>query len=195
MTTQPATPPPVKYLSFSAGINQQTVQGLIGVMSNYHNQAIPKIYFTLSTSGGDVDPGIHLYNYLRGLPFELTLHNVGHVNSVGIIVFLAGQKRYASPNATFMFHGVGINVSQGERLEEQQLRDKLEVILRGQDRIGSIIQERTKLDKETIAGLFSKAQTKDAAWAKEHGFIDEIRELEIPPGIRVDALTVQPKAT
>ncbi len=42
-----------------------------------------------------------------------------------------------------------------------------------------------------VKGLFSKAETMDAAWAAEHGLIDEIRDLQIPAGSRVDSLVVQ----
>ncbi len=195
MTAQSATPPPVKYLSFSAEINRQTVPALIQVMSKYHNENVQEVYVTLSTMGGEVQSGIHLYNFLKSLPYRLTIHNVGYVNSVGNVVFLAGDRRYANPNATFMFHGVGFNVSQGTRFEEQQLRDRLDGVLRDQGRLGSIIQERTRLDEEAVAALFSKAETKDAAWAAEMGLIDEVRELQIPAGAPIDAMVVQQKST
>ncbi len=191
MTTQSATPPSVRYLSFSAFINRETVQTLIQMMSKYHNEGVQEVYLMMSTGGGEVQPGVHLYNFLRGLPFRLTIHNVGYVNSVGNVVFLAGDRRYANPNATFMFHGVGFTLSQGTRFEEQQLRERLEGVLRDQGRLGSIIHERTKLDEEVVKGLFSKAETMDAAWAAEHGLIDEIRDLQIPAGSRVDSLVVQ----
>lgn len=195
MTTQPATPASIKYLSFSADIDRQSVQMLIQVMSKYHNDGVQEVYLMLSTTGGETQAGIHLYNFLRGLPIRLTVHNVGYVNSVGNVIFLAGDSRYANANATFMFHGVGFTLSQGQRFQEQQLRERLEGVLRDQGRLGSIIQERTKLDEEVVAALFSKAETKDAAWAAEHGFIDEVRDLQIPAGSPIDNLTVTRKST
>ena len=193
MTAQPAGSPSVKYFSFSAEINPQTVQALIQVMSKYHNEGVQEVYFNFSTTGGRTDSGVHLYNFLRGLPYKLTIHNVGYVNSVGIIVFLAGDKRYASPRATFIFHGVSFTASQGQTLDEPVLRDKLSAVLLDQGRLGSIIQERTSLDEKTVKALFGKAQTKDAAWAAEHGLIDGIRDLQIPAGSALESLTVQAK--
>ena len=60
--------------------------------------------------------GMNLYNVLRGLPRDLTIHNVGNVGSIGNAIFLAGSKRYACAHSTFMFHGVGFNSPGGTRL-------------------------------------------------------------------------------
>lgn len=195
MSAQPATQPSVKYLSFSADIDRQTVQMLIQVMSKYQNDGVQEVYFMLSTTGGETQAGIHLYNFLRGLPIRLTFHNVGYVNSVGNVIFLAGDSRYANANATFMFHGVGFTLSQGQRFQEQQLRERLDSVLRDQGRLGQIIHERTELDEQAVAELFTKAETKDATWAAEHGLINETRDLQIPLGSSIDNLTVTRKAT
>ena len=195
MTAQAATTPLVKHLTFSAEIVPQTVQALIQVISKYQTAGVQEVYFTLTTAGGETRAGVHLYNFLRGMPFRLTVHNIGYVDSIGTIVFLAGDRRYANPHATFMFHGVGIRLPQAQSLDEPLLRDKLKIILRDQERLGSIIQERTNLDGKAVAALFRKAQTKDAAWAADHAFIDETKEFKVPPGTPIDSLTVQSKAT
>jgi hypothetical protein len=64
----------------------------------------------LSTQGGSVMHGMNLYNLLRALPIELTIHNVGNVDSIGNVVFFAGSKRFAYAHSTFMFHGVGFDM-------------------------------------------------------------------------------------
>ena len=61
---------------------------------------------------------------VAGMPFELITHNVGNVDSIGNVVFLAGTRRYAVPHATFMFHGVGFNAPPNQRLEEAFLKRK-----------------------------------------------------------------------
>jgi len=137
--------------------------------------------------------GMTLYNVLRGMPFHLITHNVGNVDSIGNAVFLAGRTRYACPHSTFMFHGVGFNVQQSQtiRLEEKNIREMLDNILSNHARIGTILEERTKLDKALIPELFREAQTKDAAFAVGCGIVDEIRDLQIPPGGSVISLVFQ----
>ena len=131
--------------------------------------------------------GLNLYNTLRGLPFQLTTHNVGNVDSIGNALFLAGDTRYACPHSTFMFHGVGFDILN-QRFEEKLLREKLDSILSDQARIGAIIKERTRLDQKVIEGLFREAQTKDATFAREHGIVDEVRDVQIPPGAPIYSL-------
>ena len=41
---------------------------------------------------------------LPSLPLPLTTYNVGSVESVGVVIFLAGQKRYACPGTRFLVH-------------------------------------------------------------------------------------------
>ena len=183
--------PPVVYVSFSAEINPNTTESLIATVSNIVNQGVPRIYLLLSTPGGSVMHGMTLYNVLRGLPVELTTHNVGNVDSIGNAIFLAGRNRFACQHSTFMFHGVGFDIQAGGRLEEKLLRERLGTILSDQQRIGSILEERTRLRHNQVRSLFREAQTKDAAYAVSCGIVDEIRDVDIPAGSPVVSLVFQ----
>lgn len=168
MSNQSQTPTPeTVYVTFNAEITPNTAEGLLAVMANCATQKVKTVYLAFSTPGGDVMQGMTLYNVLRGMPFELITHNVGNVDSIGNAVFLAGNKRYACPHATFMFHGVGFNVQQNQtvRLEEKNIREMLENITSNHRRIGTVLEERTKIDKPLIPELFREAQTKDSAFA------------------------------
>jgi ATP-dependent protease ClpP protease subunit len=179
------------YVSFSAEINANTTESLISVMANLVNQRAKEVQLLLSTPGGSVMHGLNLYNVLSGLPFELVTHNVGNVDSIGNAVFLAGSKRYATAHSTFMFHGVGFDVTGQVRLEEKNVREHLDGILSNQKRIGSIITERTSIAEEEVSALFREAQTKDAAFAIRSGIIHEIKDVQISVGGPVISLVFQ----
>jgi ATP-dependent Clp protease, protease subunit len=179
------------YISFSAEIVPKTTETLIAVLAEQANKGIDEVYLMLSTPGGSVMNGMNLYNVLRSFPFKLTTHNVGNVDSIGNAVFLAGQKRYACQNSTFMFHGVGFDVQQGIRLEEKFLRERLDGILKDQKRIGSVIGKHTHLNESQIRNLFREARTKDANYALSVGIIDQIADPQIPPGHPVISLVFQ----
>jgi ATP-dependent Clp protease, protease subunit len=119
---QPQLPPPIVYVSFSAEIVPATTESLIAVMADCANKGVPHVYLMLSTPGGSVMHGLNLYNVLRAMPFKLTTHNVGNVDSIGNAIFLAGEERFSCPQSTFMFHGVGFGTNPGERLEEKTLK-------------------------------------------------------------------------
>jgi ATP-dependent protease ClpP protease subunit len=152
---------------------------------------VEELYLLLSTPGGTVMHGLTLYNILRALPIRLTIHNVGNVDSIGNAIFLAGARRFACPHSTFMFHGVGLDLHGQGRLEEKSLRETLDGILSDQHRIGSIIQERTKLSQADVEALFRQAQTKDAAYAASCGIVDEVRDVQIPAGSSIASLVFQ----
>lgn len=180
-----------RYVTFSAGISTQSAQSLISVMAQYVNEGVEHVYLMISTPGGSVMDGLNLYNVLRAMPFRLTTHNVGNVDSIGNAVFLAGETRYASPHSTFMFHGVGFDARQGERLEEKNLQEKLNSLLADQRRIGAIIQERTKISEADAAALFRDAQVKDAEYAVRVGLVHEVKDAHIPAGARVASFVFQ----
>ena len=153
--------PKVVYVSFTAEIVPQTTEALIACLSDMVNKGVRNVYLMLSTPGGSVMHGITLYNFLLSLPVELTIHNIGNVDSIGNAVFLAGSKRYACPNATFMFHGVGFDlVNQTVRLEEKFLRERLDSLLSDQRRIGNIIAGRTRLPADDVEKLFFELRPK-----------------------------------
>ena len=199
LAQQPQKPPESVYINFSAEVNPSTTEALIAAVGNAVNQGVKKMCLMLSTPGGQVMNGLNLYNVLRGLPIELTTHNVGNVDSIGNTVFMAGSKRYACPHSTFMFHGVAASVQATLAaptgpmaiLGEKELRERLGAIQADQKRIGSVIRERTRLGEPDIETLFLEAQTKDANWALSCGVIDEIRDVQVPAGIPVISLVFQ----
>ncbi len=179
------------YVSFSAEINPSTGESLIATMANLSNQGVERVTLALSTLGGGVPKGLTIYNTLRGLPFELITHNVGNVDSIGNAIFLAGDKRYACPHSTFMFHGVAAPVGEGIRLDRRALEERTEGVLADEKRIASIIKERTTLSDSDVDSLFEHAQTKDATYAIGAGLVHEIKDIEFAPGVPVISLVFQ----
>ena len=179
------------YVSFSSQIDAHSTEALLGLMANLVMQRVKTVHLHLSTPGGTVMHGLNLYNMLRGMPFDLITHNVGNVDSIGTTVFLAGKKRYACPHSTFMFHGVGLDVTGPFRMEEKFLKEKLNGIEADHRRIGALIAERTDITREAAAELFLQMQTKDATFAASCGIVHEIRDVQIPDGSTVIALVFQ----
>ncbi len=62
----------------------------------------------MSSGGGDVLSGFMAENYLNGLPIEVTFFNVGNVDSSASVIYCAGSKRYAVPEARFIIHEVSL---------------------------------------------------------------------------------------
>lgn len=178
----------LQYVSFSAEINPITTENLIAVMGQLSNQGATEIHLLLSTPGGSVMHGFTIYNVLRALPLNLVTHNVGNVDSIGNVIFLAGKQRFACPHSTFMFHGVGFDVTGGVRLEDKMLRERLDAIAADHRRIGSVIGEHTTLQEADVVQLFEEARTKDAGWAQGVGMVHTLCEPHIPAGVPIHSL-------
>jgi len=183
---QPGVPiqvPTTCYISFSAEINPTTSEGLLRACCELSSKGVKTIYLLLSSPGGSVQSGIHVYNTLRAIPPKIITHNVASIDSIANTIFLAGDERYAVPEATFMFHGVGFNGQAGVRMEEKNLREQLDGITAQQKKIASIIERRaTFTDQGEISDLFLQAATKDTEFAKDRGIIHDVREAKVPTG-------------
>lgn len=177
-----AVSPAVHYVSFLAEINPTTSETLLGLCGELLKNRASTIYLLISTPGGNVMCGMNLYNTLRALPVHLVTHNVGNVDSIGNVVFLAGKQRFSCPHATFMFHGVGFDITDRVRLEEKMLRERLDSIRADHERLAAILAERSSITANDAEQLFQEAQTRDPNYALSKGLIHEIKDVQIPNG-------------
>jgi ATP-dependent Clp protease protease subunit len=175
-------PRPPAFISFSAEITPPTVEQLLGSVTGFVNQGFREIHLMLSTPGGSVMHGVNAYNVLRGLPITLITHNVGNVDSIGTVIFLAGERRYACPQATFMLHGVAFNVMTPMSFFEKNISERLESVRSDQRRIMGIYQERAGISEEEGEGYFLRETNLTATEAREKGIIHEVRPVQIPEG-------------
>jgi ATP-dependent protease ClpP protease subunit len=151
-------------------------------MADYVNQGFREVHLLLSTPGGSVMHGINIYNVLRGLPITLTTHNVGNVDSIGAVVYLAGERRYTCPQATFMLHGVAFGTAAPTQFFERNLRERLLSVQRDQERIKAIYNERAGIDPEVAEKFFLGESNINSAEAITRGLAHEVRAVQIPAG-------------
>jgi ATP-dependent protease ClpP protease subunit len=178
------------FISFYGDINSTTAKVVMDSCSNVVAEASPqRLYFLFSSGGGSVDAGMALYGFLRSLPVPLVMHNVGSVDSVANVVFLAADERYASPHAMFLLHGITWGFGQGARLTWTQLQETVSRFRADEDRLSSVIISRTSITKDELTALFHQGQTKDLAFAKDKGLIREIAEPKVPAGSRLITLS------
>lgn len=169
------------YVSFLAEVNPTTSEALIGTIGGQLQAGFTELHLMLSTPGGNVREGIALYNMLMGLPLKVITYNVGSVNSIGNVIYLAGSERYANRTSSFMFHGVGFDIAN-TRFEEKELLEKLDSLRNDQGLISEIITRRTKIRVREVNRLFLRAAFLRADEAKARGIVHEIRDIKVPKG-------------
>lgn len=94
------------YIKFFAPVMQESINALMQVVDKKLSQGARKMGLLISTPGGDVFQGLSAYNYLKGIPLEITTHNFGSADSIGVVLFCAGSRRLCVPHARFLLHGV-----------------------------------------------------------------------------------------
>jgi ATP-dependent protease ClpP protease subunit len=172
------------YINFFDGINPATVNKFIKFTVDAIQQHNPtEIYFLISSNGGDVDSGFTLYNFLVSLQgkITITMHNIGTIDSIANVIFLGGQKRYAAPNASFLFHGIVMNFNAGG-YGRTVLKENLSRLDGMEARMADTISKNTKLSKTELENFFQQGEGKDVNFALEKEVIHEIKNPVIPNG-------------
>jgi ATP-dependent protease ClpP protease subunit len=183
----PIQPGQTIFLTVACGIDDKSVNKLMLLCTNLISNAKPKcIYFLFSSGGGGIDPAIAFYNFLRSLPCEIVMHNISMVASSATVVFHAADQRFSSPGSTFHFHGLTWGFGNGEAVNRLRLAELQSILAEGETRMSLLIQNRCKLTEEMLRSMFREGQSRDNAYALEHGIIQEVRELKIP----ADAITL-----
>jgi ATP-dependent protease ClpP protease subunit len=168
------------YINYFDGIDMDRVRMLMAVCTKVLAEFKPKkLYFLFASPGGQVAAGIALYNFLKSIPPKIVMHNMSSVDSIGTVVFLAGDERYASPNTTFLFHGVEMQFQQGASLNMSKMEEIKSGLSEDQNKIAGIIAENTNITVKEIQELFAQGETKSLDFAKNKGFIDEVKTVSL----------------
>jgi len=168
------------YINFNDEIEKEIVKNFMDYCVRKINEHRPKaIYFLFASPGGEVAAGINLYNFLKSLAPKVIMHNMGSVDSIGIVVFLAGKERFASPHTSFHFHGVENTSQRNQQLDLKKVEEIKSKIERDQEKIASIIMENSTITESEMDELFWRGKAKSEKFAKEKQIIEEIKSVKL----------------
>ena len=142
----------------------------------------------LSSFGGEIYAGLSIYDAIRACPCDVIIYANGKIMSAGLLIFLAGDVRLASPHTTFMAHSVSfgsegklkdieVDVTEGKRLNNVML---------------DILAERTKKPRKLWYRLIlSHDKFFNLTEAREYGLISKSEE----KGQNKNGITKRPRRT
>ena len=175
--------PTTTYISYYDAINEGKAKAFMAACAEAIAQTRPsRLYFLFSSTGGSVDAGIAIYNYLRALPIAIVMHNTGSIDSIANVVFLAADERYANPHSSFLFHGIHWGFAQGAQLSWSQLQETVGRFRADEGKMVGIITQRTRITADELTRLFHQGETKDLAFAQEKGLIHKVEEAKVAAG-------------
>ncbi len=177
--------PKAVYFNLQANINQDTATKLIAAIETKLKEGMTDLHLLISSAGGFIDPGMTMYNFLKGIPVTVTTYNYGNVDSVATVIYCAGKRRLASPQCKFLIHGVNWTISQPTVLTEQQIRETVGSLDKMKRNIANVIAAATGQSLEKVEADMSASLTLEAAEAQKYGLVHEITETLIPSGAEV----------
>lgn len=173
------------YIKFFAPVMHDSINALMQIVDKKLNQGAQKMGLLISTPGGDVFHGISAYNYLKGVPLEITSHNFGSSDSIGVVLFCAGTRRLSVPHARFLLHGVMANFPGPVSLEEKQLEERLKGLQIDMGNIARIIADTVQKDRQEIFNDMLNRTTLYPEQAIKYGLVHEIKSELFEAGAEV----------
>jgi ATP-dependent protease ClpP protease subunit len=186
MDTQPPAPPPPPrpvVIYFCAPIIHPATTRFRSALCKAVDLQVPSITVFMSSTGGMVDEGMSLYGFIRSLPVDITIHNIGSIDSIALAVYLAAARRLANPDATFLMHD--FYFPQPVPVTNRHQASDISVGLTGaRNRFMEVLKLRTKMTSEQFQSLkfLEEASIKTAMTAKEIGITHDLQQAVCPAG-------------
>jgi len=168
------------YIRFMAPVHQQSTATLLKILDNKLKEKYERIHLMISSPGGSVFHGISIYNFLKGAPFEVYTHNFGSVDSIGVVVFCAGNKRFSVPHARFLLHGVSAHFRGNQSLDEKGLEERLKGLQIDYQNIARLIADTAQKPADKVQNDMNNRTTLNPQEAKDYGLVHEIKSELFP---------------
>jgi len=131
-----------------------------------------EISLYINSPGGDIYPGLAVYDTMQQLHAPISTIAVGWTASMGTVLLAAGSKgrRYALPHATIHMHPAA-GMARGPAPDVQI---QLNELLRMQDLLQQLLVKHTGQPLERIERDFDRDYFMNPVQAVEYGLIDEV---------------------
>jgi ATP-dependent protease ClpP protease subunit len=168
------------YIRFMAPVMPQTATQLFQIIDAKLREKCERIHLLISSNGGSVFHGLSLYNFLRGAPFELFTYNFGSVDSIGVVLFCAGKRRFSVPHARFLIHGVSATFMGNQTIDEKGLEERIKSLQIDYKNIARVIADTCGRPAEKVQDEMNNRTTLDPTQGKEYGLVHEIKSELFP---------------
>lgn len=174
------------YIRFMAQVTPLSVERLLNLIDASIRNGVSRIHLLLNSPGGSVSHGLAVYNFLRGVHVEVITHNLGTVDSIGVIIYCAGSKRLCVPHARFLIHPVQSHINGA--LDEHHLKEVRDSVATDQSNIAKVIGTTISKDSEEILKKMHDRTTMDSQQARDFGLVEEIKEEVMPANCQFEVV-------
>jgi ATP-dependent Clp protease protease subunit len=168
------------YIRFMAPVDPRTTASLFQIFDKKLKEKVERLHLMLSSPGGSVFHGLSVYNFLKGAPIEIYTYNFGIVDSIGVVIFCSGSKRFSVPHARFLIHGVQANFMGNQSLDEKDLEERLKGLQVDYKNISRVIADTTQKPADKVLDDMNNRTTLNPQEAKDYGLVHEIKSSLFP---------------
>jgi len=137
---------------FHCQIDQSTHERLRDRCLEALKAGAESLWLNMSSSGGSTNFGFTIYTFIKSLGIPVRTINSGNIESMGIIVYLAGTERIAAPQSRFLIHPMNWYFSQNS-VDHSRLREYLSSLNNDLERYVTIFKDETA-DAEQKLDIF-----------------------------------------
>ncbi len=159
-------------IRFTSAVNEESVNTLLDALEK-HRKTTDVFSLLISSPGGDIASGITAYNYLCGLRVETETYNIGRVDSIAVVLFCAGKRRFAFPQTGFLIHSTQWSPTE-KRYREMRLREQLDSLETDRRNIAGIVARTCGTPVKDIEDIMLRGQTISAEASKKLGLVTDI---------------------
>ena len=147
-------------------VDKEMVRKIFQEADNFTQKEVVKI--SLCSRGGDLSDALAIYDKLSSLPNEVQIYAYGEVFSSAIIVLLAGDQRFGSPNCSYLWHPTEMSAEGGLDDVTKEVDHTKELDLMS----NNIILEKTNVTNHKLKAISKKEYYFYDDEARELGFIE-----------------------
>lgn len=152
----------MRKLFLSGEVDSASIKTIIGEILNFNDYDAREkklkssyvrepIVLFINSPGGNVYDGFALVDIIKASKTPIYTVCIGHCMSMGLIIFLAGHKRYVGKNSTIMIHGASF-LEYGKTPEAEEALNEAK---RLEEMLTEIIVETTKIKKKQIEEIIT----------------------------------------
>ncbi len=160
------------------GVSQERLyHALSQIKSLVKSSPSKPITMIITSPGGPTGVAMSFFDTVNKI-FKAKLHTIGSgdVDSSGVILLMAGEKRSLTSNTTILLHMAGRRFDSSIRYTTSEMSSMLEEDHLKDHQYASIIAEKSegKLVKDEVLDMMKKGTILDAQTALELGLVHEI---------------------
>lgn len=177
------------YIKFTQWVDFNSIEKMTHLVLEQLENGVKHLILLMSSPGGNVHAGISGYNFLNGIPAEVVTHNYGSVGSIAAVLFCAGVKRYTVPHATFILHGVVLDMKAPLKLNEKSLEEQLSNMKADREIMSRVLSDTTGRDHTQVELDILKGIVLNSEQALEYGIVHEVKTELFKKGAKVLEIT------